>query len=96
MKYRVLPAAQTDLRLIDNWVAANFGETSADAAIEELYETFDLLVSFPEMGRRRPDITSRPVRFFSVRPNLIVYQPGEPLLIHRVFPDRMDIAGLTL
>ena len=40
------------------------------------------------MGIQRPEVTSRPVRFFSSGLNWIIYEPGDPLLIHRVFPER--------
>jgi len=48
------------------------------------------------MGPARPDITSRPVRFFVSSPNWIVYEPGDPLLIHRIFPAAQDIHTLGL
>jgi len=96
MKFRVLGPAHDDLRHIDDWVAEHFGKTSADKALNKLYELFSLLAVHQEMGVARPDLTERPVRFFASHPNWIVYEPGEPLLVHRVFPARMDIQNLSL
>ena len=91
MIYRLLPAALDDLDEIDAWVAESFGPAVAAEAQRKLFEVFALLAQFPEMGVQRPDVTSRPVRFFSSYPNWIIYEPGIPLLIHRVFPAARDL-----
>jgi len=96
MKYRLLAPAIDDLEHIDAWVVANFGEPAALRARRKLAETFYLLSTFQQMGPARPDITSRPVRFFVSSPNWIVYEPGDPLLIHRIFPAAQDIHTLEL
>jgi plasmid stabilization system protein ParE len=96
MTYRLLGPALDDLEVIDGWVASNFGEAAAIRARHKLSETFVLLATFQQMGIERSDITSRPVRFFSSSPNWIVYEPGDPLLIHRVFPAALDIHTLKL
>ena len=96
MKYRVLPDAQYDIQDIDDWVIEHFGTNFADRTQAKLYDTFDLLAGFPEMGRIRPDIESRPVRFFLLKPYWIVYQPGTPLLIHRIYHGARDLNRLSL
>src|SRR5258706_15453690 len=49
---------------------------------EEIWKTIDALVSFPNQGHRRPDLTTRPLRFVPVRDYLIAYAPDEkPLLV---------------
>jgi plasmid stabilization system protein ParE len=96
MKYRLLAPAIADLNYIDDWVAANFGEAAALRATRKLSETFSLLATFQQLGIARPEITARPVRFFSLPPNWIVYEPGSPLLIHRIFPAALDIKTLQL
>ncbi len=96
MKFRLLPRAQNDLRSIDNWIVEKFGETAADNAQRKLYETFEVLAKFQDMGHSRPDVTSKPLLFFSQSPNWIIYSPGQPLLIHRVFPARMDLRDVKL
>jgi plasmid stabilization system protein ParE len=42
MNYRILPAAQQDLRHIDDWIAAQFGDAVADRAMKRIYDIFDL------------------------------------------------------
>jgi plasmid stabilization system protein ParE len=48
------------------------------------------------MGVARPDVMPDPFRFFLERPYWIVYEPGEPLLIHRVFHAARDLNRLNL
>ena len=95
MKYRILPDAQQDIQEIDDWVVENFGTEFADRTQAKFYHTFDLLTDFPQMGHMRPDIDLRPVRFFFVKPYWIVYQPGAPLLIHRVYHAARDLSRLN-
>jgi plasmid stabilization system protein ParE len=94
--YRLLAPAIDDLDHIDSWIISKFGESAAIKARRKLADTFARLAQFQQMGIQRPDITSLPVRFFSSGPNWIIYEPGDPLLIHRVFPARMDIRDLNL
>lgn len=96
MKFIVLPAAQSDLHQIDDWVTSNFGAAAAAKADAELYGAFDLLAQFQQLGKQRPEIAESRFRFYSVWPSWIIYEPGDPLLIHRVFPARTDIQNLTL
>jgi plasmid stabilization system protein ParE len=95
VKYRVLPDAQRDIHDIDDWVVEHFGAEFADRTQAKLYDTFDLLTDFPQMGSLRPDIESRPVRFFLLKPYWIVYQPGTPLLIHRIYHAARDLNRLS-
>jgi plasmid stabilization system protein ParE len=46
MNYRILPAAQQDLRHIDDWIAAQFGDAVADRARKRIYDIFDLPPAF--------------------------------------------------
>jgi len=62
---------------------------AADKVLEDIYTTIGLLVQFPHQGHRRADLTSRPVRFQTVRNYLIAYAPDEkPLLIIAVLHGR--------
>jgi plasmid stabilization system protein ParE len=61
VKYRVLPDAQNDIQDIDDWVFEHFGADLGDETQAKLHDTFNLLTEFPQMGRLRPDIESRPV-----------------------------------
>jgi len=81
---------------IDDWVFEHFRPDLADRTQAKLYDTFDLLTEFPQMGHLRPDIESRPVRFLALSPYWIVYQPGTPLLIHRIYHAARDLNRLSL
>lgn len=96
MKVQLLPSAQQDLREIERWVTENFGSNFADRTYARLFKTFRLLADFPEMGRPRRELTDRPVRFFFVKPYWIVYQPGSPLLIHRIYHAARDLNRIAL
>jgi plasmid stabilization system protein ParE len=96
VKYRVLPDAQQDIQDIDDWVVEHFGSDFADRTQAKFYDTFDLLTDFPQMGHLRPDVASRRVRFFLVKPYWIVYQSGSPLLIHRVYHAARDLNRMEL
>jgi plasmid stabilization system protein ParE len=94
MKYHLLALARSDLRNIEDWVLEQFGESHAEAALDKLFHAFELLAKHQQIGIARPDVTDRPVLFFSSSLNWIVYEPGTPLLIHRVLSGRMDIQKL--
>jgi plasmid stabilization system protein ParE len=62
---------------------------AADRMIAEIVDALDALVPFPGRGRRRPDLTSRPLRFVLVREYLIAYAPEEkPLWVVAVMHGR--------
>jgi plasmid stabilization system protein ParE len=94
MKYLLLAAAYHDLDAIDAWITSNFGTNASLKAQRRLFETFELLADHPGMGIARPELTTRPVRFFVSTQNWIIYQPGSPTLIHRIFPAARDIETL--
>ena len=70
------PEALTDLDEIWEYIAAD-NPGVADGVLEEIYEAIRALVPFPQQGHRRSDLTSRPLRFHSVRDFLIAYAPDE-------------------
>jgi plasmid stabilization system protein ParE len=92
--YRLLPAAIDDLDDIDLWTIEHFGVSVADKTQAKLFATFSLLAASPQLGHQRPDVTTRPVRFFSLSPFWIIYEPASPLLIHRVFHSARDLTRL--
>ena len=62
---------------------------AADRVISEIFDTLRGLVAFPHQGHRRPDLTSRPLRFILVREYLIAYAPEErPLWVVAVMHGR--------
>lgn len=68
--------------LTDIWeyIAADNLE-AADRVIEEIYTAIKSLVSFPRQGHRRSELTSRPVRFLSVREYVIAYAAEEKSIV---------------
>jgi len=58
---------------------------------EDILAAIRALVPFPHQGHRRPDLTSRPLRFTTVREYLIAYAPDEhPLLVLAVLHGRRN------
>ena len=63
--------------------------TAADRVTDEIIGAIEALVSAPHMGHRRPNLTSRPLRFWLVRNYLIAYAPDEkPLWVVSVIHGR--------
>jgi plasmid stabilization system protein ParE len=62
---------------------------AADKVIEDIVSRIDALVPFPSQGHKRPDLTSRPLRFTIVHEYLIAYAPDEkPLWVIAVMHGR--------
>jgi plasmid stabilization system protein ParE len=84
------PLAARDITHIWEYIAAD-NPTAAGRFREELYSRIRGLIPFPEQGRRRPDITSRPLRFIRVREYLVAYAPAEkPLWVIAVLHGRLS------
>ena len=94
MKIKVLPAALLDLEQIEIYLTDEFGASAASATQAKLLDAFRLLANFPALGRARPDVTAKPVRFFLQRPYWIVYEPGAQLMIHRVYHAARDLTRI--
>jgi len=86
--YDFHPEAALDLDEIWEFIAeANLD--AADRMIADILATIDKLVPFPNQGHKRPDLTSRPLRFTVVREYLIAYAPDErPLWVVAVIHGR--------
>ncbi len=75
------PDAYGDLDDIRGYIAQHDPD-AADRVITEIFDAIRALAPFPHQGHRRPDLTSRPLRFILVRDYLIAYAPDEkPLWI---------------
>jgi toxin ParE1/3/4 len=82
------PLAAQDITDIWEFIAAD-NPLAARHVREEIYSAIRGLVSFPGLGHRRPDLTSRPLRFTLVREYLIAYAPEEgPLWVVAVMHGR--------
>jgi plasmid stabilization system protein ParE len=86
--YALHPEAFADLDDIRDLIAQE-NPDAADRVISEIFETIRGLVPFPHQGHRRPDLSSRPLRFTLVREYLIAYAPDEkPLWVVAVVHGR--------
>src|SRR5271154_2709049 len=86
--YDFHPAAVLDLDEIWEFIAGD-NATAANKVIADILDALDKLVTFPQQGHRRPDLTSRPLRFILVREYLIAYAPDEsPLWVVAVMHGR--------
>ena len=70
------PDAYADLEEIWEFIAAD-NVAAADRVIGDVFEALRTLGDSPNIGHRRPDLTSKPVRFFRVRDFLVAYAPDE-------------------
>jgi plasmid stabilization system protein ParE len=74
--YEFHPEALLDLDEIWEFVRADDIE-AAERTIAEILSAIRALVPFPGQGHRRPDLTSRPLRFTLVHEYLIACAPDE-------------------
>jgi plasmid stabilization system protein ParE len=88
--YDFHPQARLDLDEIWDFIRAdNLG--AADRVTAEILSAIRASVPFPNPGHRRPDLTSRPLRFIRVREYLIAYAPEEkPLWVVAVMHGRRN------
>jgi len=86
--YDFHPQARVDLDEIWEFIRADNLDAS-DRMIAEILSAIRTLVRFPNQGHKRPDLTSRPLRFILVREYLIAYAPEErPLWVVAVMHGR--------
>jgi plasmid stabilization system protein ParE len=82
------PEAALDLDEIWDFIAEDSLD-AADRVIADILRRIGALVPFPNQGHRRPDLTSRPLRFIAVHQYLIAYAPDErPLWVIAVMHGR--------
>ena len=86
--YDFHPEAAVDLGEIWDFIAED-NLDAADKVIADILASIDALVPFPHQGHKRPDLTSRPLRFTVVGEYLIAYAPEEkPLWVVAVMHGR--------
>jgi plasmid stabilization system protein ParE len=90
MGFALHPEAIVDLDDIHGYIN-RFNFSSANRVLEEVIRAFESLSLFPHQGHRRPDLTSRPLRFKVIRNYLIAYAPDKkPIWIVGVIDGRMN------
>lgn len=86
--YALHPEAFVDLDDIREHIAED-NPDAADRMITEIFDGIRALAAFPDQGYRRPNLTSRPLRFKLVREYVIAYAPEKrPLWVVAVFHGR--------
>jgi plasmid stabilization system protein ParE len=94
-RYVLSPEAREDVREIRDCLAVEGGRRLARYVLQEISEPFRLLASHPGAGHLRQDLTSLPVKLWSVFSYLIVYDPAaRPLAILRVLHVRRDVEAI--
>ena len=82
------PLAAQDITDIWTFIA-NDSPRAARRVREQILDAIRGLVPFPHQGHKRPDLTSRPLRFIVVHEYLIAYAPDEkPLWVIAVMHGR--------
>jgi plasmid stabilization system protein ParE len=86
--FRLHPKAAQDITGIWEYIAED-NPSAAGRVREQILAAIRGLVHFPHQGHKRPDLSSRPLRFRTVREYLIAYAPDEtPLLVVAVLHGR--------
>ena len=75
--YELHPEAYNDLDGITEYITEHGSPDAAHRVVDEILDALANLVPFPQRGHRRPDLTSRPLRFILVYDYLIAYAPDE-------------------
>ena len=89
-EYALHPEAYNDLDDIRAYIAEDSPD-AADRVITEIFDCIRAILRFPHSGYRRPNLTSRPLRFKLVREYVIAYAPEKrPIWVIAVFHGRRD------
>ena len=89
--YAFHPDAFRDLDEIWEYIAQD-NVDAADRVLDDIHSTLTALAGSPQIGHRRPDLTTRPLRFQVARDEyLIDYAPDEkPLWVLGIFHGRRN------
>jgi antitoxin ParD1/3/4/toxin ParE1/3/4 len=89
------PGAAQDITELWEYIAEN-SVLAASRFRMEILGAIASLVPFPHQGHKRPDLSTRPLRFQAVREYLIAYAPDEkPLLLIAVLHGRRDPQAIS-
>lgn len=92
--YALTPLAKGDIFDIWAYIADN-SESAADRVEQAIYDACEFLAEGPLRGHRRPDLTPRPLRFWTLNryPNYtIVYRPDTaPLQIIAILHSKRNL-----
>jgi plasmid stabilization system protein ParE len=84
-RYVLSPDADQDLTEIWDYIAAD-SIAAADRWVGKLFDAFESLAQYPNLGHKREDLTTYPVLFWPV---------GSYLVIYRIAPSSLQIVAVT-
>ena len=88
--FELHPGAAQDILEIWQFIAEQ-NPHAAGRVCEDILDAIRKLVPFPHQGHERHDLTSKPLRFQTLRDYLIVYAPDEkPLAVIAVLHGRRN------
>ncbi len=88
--FELHPGAAQDITEIWEFIAED-NPLAARRVREEILDAIRKLVPFPDQGHKRPDLTSGPLRFQTIRDYVIAYAPDEkPLVVIAVIHGRRN------
>jgi plasmid stabilization system protein ParE len=94
-RYLLTDEAQADLAEINDYLKREAGVHVAKSTLTKIKEAFLFLSRTPGAGHVREDLTSDPVRFWSVYSYLIVYDPAKrPIEILHIIHGNREIAAV--
>ena len=94
-RYSLSEEAKADLHDIKAYLLTEGGARVASYVLREIAKGFSFVAATPGAGHRREDLTSRPLRFWSIFSYMIIYDPAtKPVAIARVLHARRDVSLL--
>ncbi|WP_225765772.1 type II toxin-antitoxin system RelE/ParE family toxin [Inquilinus sp. Marseille-Q2685] len=89
-RYRLTPAALTDLDDIWRYSAETWSAAQADRYLDELVRVFEMIASVPTLAREHREFNP-PVRIHAYQSHLIIYtHAGDHVAILRLLGGRQD------
>ena len=98
VSYRITDEALADIDEIQDYIEQKQQNAPGAEVVQDyLFNAFERIARNPRQcgGRARPDITSRPVKFLTVRRYVVIYDDRlDPVTIIAVAGGRRDLAQL--
>jgi toxin ParE1/3/4 len=91
VKYRLTPAAKTDLQEIWNYTCDIWGENKAEQYLLHIESKINLLAENPELGRSRPEIKEDYFSFLAEKHIIFHIKAKKHIQIIAVLHGKMDI-----
>ncbi len=94
-RYIVAPEAEQDLDDIKAYITDEAGARVARSVLKQIKDAVDFLSRTPGAGHQREDLTSAPLKFWSVYSYLIIYKAApRPIEIVRIVHGSRDMGRL--